>query len=103
VSTVSHADGTVTLYSNGRLLLSRGSRAEADALAAEILCCPLGTKAMTTKASAQLALLGAGLLKEETTPSEDRGMDRKAILWVLAAGASSWVGSASLLSRRTIV
>jgi hypothetical protein len=37
VSTVSHAHGTVTLYSNGRLLLSRGSRAEADALAAEIL------------------------------------------------------------------
>ena len=37
VSRILHDDGTVTLYSNGRLLLSRGSRSEADRLAAEIL------------------------------------------------------------------
>jgi hypothetical protein len=37
VSRILHDDGTVTLYSHGRLLLSRGSRSEADRLAAEIL------------------------------------------------------------------
>jgi hypothetical protein len=37
VSTINHDDGTVTLYSNGRQLLSRGTRSEADRLSREIL------------------------------------------------------------------
>lgn len=37
VSTVRHDDGSVSLYSNGRLLVSRGSEDEVEQLSAEIL------------------------------------------------------------------